>query len=106
AGDRGPADGAPEMMRVVVVAQQGRNDAALDVEILHGVQDESAQDRVRADLDEYADPSALRLRDRVREAHRLADIAPPVGRVERRTVEPFPGNRGIERNIRLAGTQL
>ncbi len=84
----GRQDRAVERGRAALLALERGQHRALRLRGGQPVLHVAAQDRMRRHLDE--DPRAVgdQARDAVAETHRLADVAPPVARVERGAVEP------------------
>jgi hypothetical protein len=95
-----------EHFRTIVLTLERRHDDArrdaCGKRLLHV----SAQDRMRGDLDEHAHAIVGQTSNCIAETDRLANVAPPVIRVERGTRQRVAGDRRYESRMRIARREI
>ena len=94
----GPVHRLGDGVRVRRLAVHDADGRDLDAQRFDRVTDMRHEGRARADFHEHAGALTGRLLHRVAEAHRLADVAPPVVRAEIRPIQRGAGDGGHHRH--------
>ena len=95
-------DGLEHHLGIVLVAAAGHHRESVDPTLGQHLRDGSEQHRVRPDLEESARSLFDEVLDHRGEQHRLAQVAGPVGGVERPDRRARAGDRRVEAEHRLA----